>query len=149
MTFLCDTTVLFAASDAAHVHHRASLAVVAAAAPDHAFVAAHSLAELYATLTATPAPKLRSTRHVLESVEQAARMFKPVLLDLDDYLWVLRHVAAQDARSGQVYDALILKCAERAAADVIYTWNTAHFHRLAWPAVAGRIRNPQDTFEKT
>lgn len=81
-TFLCDTTVLFAASDAA------------------------------------------------------------LTLDLDGYLWVLRHVAGAEARGGQVYDALILQCAERAGVDAVFTWNTAHFMRVAWPGMAERIRTP-------
>jgi predicted nucleic acid-binding protein len=141
-TFLCDTTVLFAASDAGHRHHQPSLAVVAGASPSRAFVAAHSLAELYATLTGTPAPAMRRVDQVLEAVEQAAKVFAPVVLSLDDYLWVLRHMAAVGGRSGQVYDALILKCAERAKVEVVYTWNTLHFQRLAWADLAARIRSP-------
>lgn len=142
MTFLCDTTVLFAASDDAHEHHVPSLKLVAGAHPADAFVAAHSLAELYATLTATPAPKSRRVDQVLEAVEQAARVFTPVVLSKADYLWVVRHVASVGARSGQVYDALILKCAERADVAAVYTWNTAHFRRIAWEKMAGRIRSP-------
>lgn len=142
MTFLCDTTVLFAASDAAHRHHQRSLAIVARATPSHAFVAAHSLAELYATLSAIAAPKIRRVDQVLEAVEHAARVFTPVSLSLDDYLWVLRHGATVEARSGQIYDALILKCAERAQVEVVYTWKTAHFQRIAWPQMIGRIREP-------
>jgi hypothetical protein len=46
------------------------------------------------------------------------------------------------ARSGHVYDALILKCAERAGVETVYTWNTGHFERVAWRAMAGRIRTP-------
>lgn len=98
MTFLCDTTVLFAASDAAHQHHRPSLELVATATPSSAFVG--------------------------------------------DYLGVLRHVAAAEARSGQIHDALILKCAERADVETVYTWNTGHLERVAWPTMAGRIRTP-------
>lgn len=142
MAFLCDTTVLFAASDTAHQHHPRSLALVAKAKPSRAFIAAHTLAELYATLTATPAPRMRRVEHVLEAVEQAARVFTPVTLPSADYLWVLRHVATAGARSGQVYDALILKCAERARVDTVYTWNTADFKRIAWPEMVGRIRSP-------
>jgi len=141
-TFLCDTTILFAASDAAHLHHEPSLALVASARPGKAFVAVHSLAELYATLSATPSPKVRRVDLVLAAVEQAARMFTPVSLSAEDYMDVLRHVAALGARSGQIYDALILKCAERAAVATVYTWNTAHFKRIAQPSMAERIRTP-------
>jgi predicted nucleic acid-binding protein len=141
-TFLCDTTVLFAASESGHPHHERSLALVTTAAPSYGFVAAHSLAELYATLTAAPAPKVRRVTDVLEAVEHAARVFTPVVLDLEDYLWVLRHAATAEIRSGRLYDALILKCAERAGVDVVYTWNTAHFRAVAWPEMVGRVRSP-------
>ncbi len=142
MTFLCDTTVLFAASEAAHRHHRRSLALVATATPSNAFVAAHSLAELYATLSATPTPKMRRVDQVLEAVEHVATAFAPVTLDVGDYLWVLRHVAGVEARSGRIYDALILKCAERAKVEAVYTWNIGHFKRIAWPEMAERVRVP-------
>lgn len=142
MTFLCDTTVLFAASDAAHQHHRPSLELVVTATPTSAFVAAHSLAELFATLSGRPAPKVRRLDQVLEAVEHVAAAFTPVTLEVDDYLGVLRHVAAAEARSGQIYDALILKCAERADVERVYTWNTGHFERVAWPTMVGRIRTP-------
>jgi predicted nucleic acid-binding protein len=142
MTFLCDTSVLFAASDAAHMHHRPSLELVATANPSSSFVAAHSLAELFATLSGRPAPRMRRMDQVLEAVEHAAAVFTPVTLSLNDYLWVLRHAAAVEARSGQIYDALILKCAECAEVETVYTWNIGHFERVAWPAMAGRIRTP-------
>ncbi len=51
-------------------------------------------------------------------------------------------VAPAGARSGLVYDALILKCAEKSGAGAIYTWNTNRFNRVAWPAVAPLIRAP-------
>jgi predicted nucleic acid-binding protein len=141
-TFLCDTSVLVAASDTAHQHHRPSLALVTTAQPRHAFCAAHTLAELYAALTATPPPRMRRTADVLANVEHAAKVFTAVPLDVEDYRWVVRHAAAAGARSGQLYDALILKAAERAGVDVLYTWNVPHFTRVAWPAMAGRIRTP-------
>ena len=143
MSFLCDTSVLFAASDGGHVHHRASLELVATATPEHSFVAAHSLAELYATLSGVPGPRMRRLDQVLQAVEHTARVFTPVTLSTDDHLEVLRHVTDAGARSGQIYDALILKCAERAEVETVYTWNLAHFERVASPAMAGRIRTPE------
>jgi len=140
--FLCDTSVLFAASDTAHERHEPSLALVATATPSTAFVAAHSLAELYGTLTAAPSPKVRRVMDVLEAVEHVAGAFTPVSLDVEEYLAVIRTVAASEARSGQVYDALILKCAEQAEVDTVYTWDIGHFQRIAWPEMQDRIRTP-------
>jgi predicted nucleic acid-binding protein len=142
VSFLCDTTVLFAASDTAHRNHQRSLELVGSATPTEAFVAAHSLAELYATLSATHSPRMRRLDDVLEAVRQAALVFTPVALAEADYLWVVEQVGTTWARSGQVSDALILKCAERANADVVYTWNIAHFRRIAWSTMIDRIRTP-------
>jgi hypothetical protein len=118
------------------------LELVANASPSRAYVAAHSLAELYATLSATPAPKMRRVDAVLEAVEHAARVLTPITLTEDDYLWVLRRVAATGSRSGKIHDALVLKCGERAGVDLVYTWNTTHFASIAWPEMAGRIESP-------
>jgi len=142
-TFFCDTSVLVAASDTAHQHHRASLALVTAARPGQAFCAAHTLAELYAVLTATPAPRMRRTADVLANVEHAASVFTAVALEVEDYRFVLRHTAGAGIRSGNVYDGLILKAAERSEADAVYTWNVPHFLRVAWPGIVARIRAPQ------
>src|SRR5579862_1149992 len=139
-TFLCDTSVLVAASDTVHEHHARPLALVASASPSRAFCAAHTLGELYATLTATPPPRMRRTSDVLANVEHACRVFTPVPLDVEDYRWVLNHGAQAGVRSGQIYDALILKAAERAGVDTVYTWNVGHFRRVAWPAIIGRIQ---------
>jgi len=141
-TYLCDTSVLVAASDSSHQHHDLSLALVARAEPAHAFCATHTLAELYAVLTATPAPRMRRTADVLANVEHAARVFTPVPLDVEDYRSVVRHAAAAGIRSGLLYDALILRAAERVGAETVYTWNVPHFLRVASPTMAGRIRTP-------
>jgi predicted nucleic acid-binding protein len=118
------------------------LEVVARAQRATSFLAAHSLAELYATLSGIPSPRMRRLDQVLEAVVQASRMFTVVTLEADDYLWVLRQVAGAEARSGHIYDALILKCAERAGVETVYTWNVAHFERVAWAGMAGRLRTP-------
>jgi predicted nucleic acid-binding protein len=141
-SFLCDTSVLVAASDVDHPDYGPSIALVRTADPDHAFCAAHTLAELYSTLSAMPRPRMRRTSEVLANVEHAAKVFTPVSLDTSDYRWVLAHAAKNELRSGQVFDALILKAAERAGVDIVYTWNIAHFARVAWSAVADRIRQP-------
>ncbi len=40
-----------------------------------------------------------------------------------------------------IYDALILACARKARAEVIYTWNVKHF-RLVAPDLSDRIVEP-------
>jgi predicted nucleic acid-binding protein len=85
---------------------------------------------------------MRRLDQVLEAVEHASTVFTAVSLTAEDYVWVIRHVADSGGRSGQIYDALILKCAEKAGVDVVYTLNLAHFTNIAWPEMLGRIRLP-------
>lgn len=134
--------MLFAASDTAHQHHAESLKLVESAANDRAYCSAHSLAELYATLTATPVPRLRKTSDVSAGVQNVVKIFTPVELDLEDYLWVVQHAGKSGIRSGQIYDALILKCAEKVRASTIYTWNLRHFRNIAWAGIAEKVRTP-------
>jgi hypothetical protein len=54
-------------------------------------------------------------------------------------------VIAAAAETGIVgsttYEALLARCAIKAKAEIIYTWNVAHFQRLG-PEIAKRVRTP-------
>jgi predicted nucleic acid-binding protein len=133
---------LVAAATTAHPQAAPSLAIIDTARADRAWCAVHSLAELYATLTAMPGPRARHPDDVRRAVERATTLFTPVSLTVKEYLTVIHRTADERARSGQVYDALILKAAEKSGADVIYTWNLKHFQALAPDSIADRIRTP-------
>jgi len=49
--------------------------------------------------------------------------------------------ASMNLMGGQLYDALILKAAERVKAKSILTWNIGQFRRIA-PSLANKIRTP-------
>lgn len=95
-------------------------------------VAAHTLAELYAVLTAIPVrPRISpamALRLIRETVEPAAAA---VALSSADYSAVLRNLGNLGFSGGIVYDALILKAAVKARADRILTFNISDFRRLA------------------
>jgi predicted nucleic acid-binding protein len=93
-------------------------------------IAAHSLAELYATITAVPKPWRFSAAEADEAVARVAQRFLPVTAGLTDYLLAIRGVSDLGLTSGTVYDALIAQCAIQCEATVIYTWNVKHFRRL-------------------
>jgi hypothetical protein len=61
-----------------------------------------------------------------------------VALDENEYLEALGGAAA----SGMINDAMIAKCALKAKAQTIYTWNIKHFSRLG-DHVASRVRVPR------
>jgi predicted nucleic acid-binding protein len=47
-----------------------------------------------------------------------------------EYYDTMRHAAEHGFTSGRIYDALLLRCAMKSEADVIYTWNLKHFRAI-------------------
>ena len=64
-----------------------------------------------------------------------------VALDEQEYFQMAEASAAGGLASGAIYDAILGHCALKARAEVIYTWNSRDFLRLA-PAVASRVKSP-------
>jgi predicted nucleic acid-binding protein len=64
-----------------------------------------------------------------------------IALDEAEYFETIRKTAEQGFVSGRIHDALLLRCAAKAKAASIYTWNVKHFQALA-PELARRIRTP-------
>lgn len=110
--------------------------------PDVRIVAAHSLAEIYATLTRLPPPLRMPSHQAFGLIEKnILPTFEIVSLSVADYLDVLRHLAKNNLVSGIIYDALILRAGVKANADRILTLNARHFQRID-PALADRIVDP-------
>ena len=137
-----DTTVMVAAAVRAHPHHQRSSALLAGLPPESGFCAAHSLAELYATLTALPLMPRIHPADAAAAVRHRSRTLRAVALTAEEHLEAVLSAAAFGAVTGQVYDALILAAAVKSGAELIYTWNVRHFERVADPAVASRLRVP-------
>jgi predicted nucleic acid-binding protein len=55
-----------------------------------------------------------------------------------EYMATLEAAAKAGLRGGVLYDALQLRCAEKAGCDRIYTFNTSDFVRIASPRKADR-----------
>jgi len=144
MNAFFDTSVLVAASVEQHPHHSQALAAVTRAleARHKTYVGVHSLAELYAVLTRLP---VQPTIHPVEAVriveENVLPHFEPVALELADYRSALAAVASGGWRGGRVYDALLLRCAEKKNCQRIYTLNLGEFRLLA-PHLGTRICSP-------
>ena len=130
---LLDTSVLVPALLRAHPHHADAAAQFARVQRGEAAlcVAAHALAEAYATLTALPlVPRLAPARvgRMLSEGDLAAA--EVVALDGADYTATIGRVAALGLASGAVYDALHVRAAEKARCDELVTFNGAHFQRF-------------------
>ncbi len=141
MKWFFDTSVLYAVLLDDHPHHQASLAVYLRADPAQGGCAAHSLAELYATLTRMPGPDRLGADQVLLALDGIRERLTVVALDPDEYRAAIGDAAAEEILGGTVYDALIARCALKSKATVIYTWNLKHFRRVG-PEVAKRARTP-------
>ncbi len=136
-----DTSVMVCAGHRADLRHRASLECVSRATQANACCGAHSLAEMYSTLTGRPHPMRMPIAAALTLVEQTRSRMRIVALDEDEYLAVVRESAKAGRMGGIIFDALLVACARKAKAETIYTWNVRHF-RLIAPDLAGGILEP-------
>jgi predicted nucleic acid-binding protein len=136
-----DSSVLVPALLSDHVHHARSFAAFAAASRKNAGCAAHSLAEVYSTLTRYPGKQRLSAESVALLVQEIEHRLTLVWLDGDEYVAAIDRIAGMGIVGGAVYDALIAACAGKAKAEVVYTWNTTHFMLLG-DEVARKVSTP-------
>ena len=136
-----DTSVLIAAFWRGHPDHEVSVKLLGAASKKESSCAVHTLAEVYAGMTVLPVRPLIPPEQVLLFVEEVRDRLTLVTLDEAEYFDTIRKTAEQGFTSGRVYDALLLRCAAKAKAQAIYTWNLKHFQAIA-PELASRIRTP-------
>lgn len=113
-----------------HVHHARSFAAFAAASAKNAGCAAHSLAEVYATLTRYPGKQRLSAESANLLVQGIEQRLSLVWLDGDQYRAAIRRIAGMGIVGGAVYDGLVAACAVKAGAHRLYTWNVRHFDLL-------------------
>lgn len=99
-------------------------------------VGAHTLAELYAVLTALPvSPRIapaEARQLIHDNIERSATV---VALTAREYSQTLAAMAQAGVTGGAVYDALICKAAHKANVRRLLTFNTSHFQRI-WPVIA-------------
>jgi predicted nucleic acid-binding protein len=136
-----DTSVLIGAFWRGHSNHLASLKVVSSANKRKSACAAHTLAEVYATMTALPVKDVIPPDQALLFVQEVRDRFTIVTLTEEEYYTTIEQASARGFTSGAVYDALLLRCATKVKAEAIYTWNLKHF-RMISPDVADRVRTP-------
>ena len=141
MTAFFDTSVLVAAFEGSHTHHPESLQRLAACKPEDSVCSLHTLAELYSSLTALPVQPRISPDEALIFIQEVRVRLTAVALNADEYFATIQDAATRGLTSGKIYDALLLACAAKSQADIIYTWNLKHFRAIA-PQLTDRIQNP-------
>jgi predicted nucleic acid-binding protein len=136
-----DTSVLVATFYADHENHPPSIDLFLRFGKKDACCGAHSLAEVYATLTGMPGRRRVSGHEALLFLGNIRERLTVVALDEEDYFEVTEASAAANLVGGAIYDAVLGHCALKARAEVIYTWNAKDFLRLP-PAIASRVKIP-------
>ena len=141
MTFFVDSSVLVSVFIPGHVHHERSFSLFTSADLKSAACAAHSLAEVYATLTRLPPKHRVSPQQALTFLDAIEERFTLVALSPEEYRLSIHRAAALNVVGGTTYDLVIAACALKARVDTLYTWNVVHFLLLG-DEVAKRVRTP-------
>lgn len=130
MKWFFDSSVLVPSFLPAHVHHARSFAAFAAASPQNASCAAHSLAEVYSTLTKYPGKERLGAEYAGLLIQQIEERMSLVCLNAAEYRAALQRMASLGIVGGAVYDGLVAACALKSGAGQLYTWNARHFNLL-------------------
>ena len=102
---------------------------------------AHSLAEVFSTLTRMPGKHRISGAQVMLFVGSICERLSLVSLDGEEYAKALGAAAALGVVGGGIYDAILAHCALKAHAETIYSWNARHYAQCG-PDVTQRLRTP-------
>lgn len=103
---------------------------------------AHSLIEVYSTLTRMPGKHRIGNEQVMLFIDNIQECLTIVALNADEYAKNLRTFASLGITSGAIYDALLASCALKARAEALYTWNIRNYAQLG-PMVAPLIQTPR------
>jgi predicted nucleic acid-binding protein len=141
MKAFLDTSVLVAAFYGDHEHHAPSLDLVVRFQKDQACCSTHSLAEVYSTLTGMPGKWRVGGDGALLFLRDIRERLTLVSLSTREYFELLEEAATGHVAGGAIFDALLAKCALKAKAELLYTWNVQDFVWLS-SASAARVTQP-------
>lgn len=141
MRAFLDTSVLVAAFYGDHEHHDSSIELLLRYRKHEACCAAHSLAEVYASLTGMPGKNRATSDEAMLFLGNIRDRLSLVALTEAEYFEIVEASAAAAVTGGGIYDAVLAHCALKAGAKTIYTWNVKHFKRLG-PEIAKRVTTP-------
>jgi predicted nucleic acid-binding protein len=136
-----DTSVLVPVFYGDHVHHRTSIELFIQFDKSTGCCGAHSLAEVYSTLTRMPGKHRIGAERANLFLESIIERLSIVALNGNEYASSLKASAALGIVGGATYDALLAACAFKVQAETIYTWNVRHY-TLCGREVTARLRTP-------
>jgi predicted nucleic acid-binding protein len=131
-----DTSVLVAALVEPHPLHRRAICWLAAAVEGRltAECSWHAVAETWSVLTRLPMDPPVSPWMAEAAIDRMIVHVRPTELSRDTYAAAIRRCSERGLRSGSVFDALHLVCAEAVGVDAFVTFNPEDFDRLALSA---------------
>ena len=130
MKAFLDTSVLVPVFYGDHVHHSASMDVFTRYGKKDACCGAHSLVEVYSTLTRMPGKHRISGEQGMLFIGSIRERLTVVGLTPDEYFGMLQSNASLGVVGGAIYDALLASCALKSGAEKLYTWNMRHYGQL-------------------
>jgi predicted nucleic acid-binding protein len=136
-----DTSVLVPVFYGDHVHHTASLDLFIRFDKTTGCCGAHSLAEVFSTLTRMPGKHRISGEQAMLFIGSIRERLSIIALTGDEYADALALSASWGIVGGGIYDALLAHCAIKAQAETIYSWNGRHY-ALCGSEVIQRLRTP-------
>jgi predicted nucleic acid-binding protein len=136
-----DTSVLVPVFYGDHEHHAVSLSLFLQFTKDDACCGAHTLAEIYSTLTRMPGKYRVSGDQAMLFVGSLLERLTIIALSAEEYATALDFWSQAGVTGGTIYDALLASCALKAEAEAIYSWNLRHYRSLG-PVVEGRLNQP-------
>ena len=136
-----DTSVLVPVFYGDHVHHKASLDLFIRFDKTTGCCAAHSLAEVYSTLTRMPGKHRISGEQAMLFIGSIRERLSVIALTGDEYADALQASSVLGIVGGGIYDAMLAHCAVKAQAETIYSWNSRHY-ALCGVEVTRRLSTP-------
>jgi len=135
-----DSSVLVSAFYKFDARHVSSANALRSASRADSFCALRTLGEVYAVLTGLPVRPRFTGADGIAVIEQIRTKLTVVSLTEDEYVAAIRSVSGTVV-GGAAYDALIARCAIKANADVLLTWNARDFTRFG-PDIARIVQTP-------
>jgi predicted nucleic acid-binding protein len=118
-----DTSILIPLFYGDHPHHDSCVRTIDRLSTNTGLCSAHSLVETYASLTRMPGKYRVSAERARLFIADLRGRLQVIALTEDEYLAMIDHYATAGIVGGSIYDALHARCAVKAGADVLVTWN--------------------------
>jgi predicted nucleic acid-binding protein len=140
----CDTSVLIPLFYGDHQHHDDSIGVIGRLQSGEGFCGSHNLVETYSSLTRMPGIYRVSAERARLFITGLREKFQPIALTAEEYASTLDRYSAAGITGGAIYDAMLARCAVKAGAEILLTWNLRHFTRFG-PEIAQLVKTPLES----